>query len=219
MTIYRPTEDKSFNSRSEMFEDIVVSLGGRVAEELMLDDISTGAAGDIQQATSVARAMVTRYGMSEKVGPISFDSGSDSVFIGRDFAQTKGYSEKMAALIDDEVKSIFDEAKALCKQILSEHQDVLTAIAEYLLLNETMEGSDFDYFCEHGELPPKPEPVVVEEPKEALNEELGEPLKETFEKLRETSDNEVIHIVRAEPAADADADEAPAAQDDENETN
>ena len=162
MTIYRPQEDKTFNSRSEMFEDIVVSLGGRIAEKLMLDDISTGASGDIQQATAVARAMVTRYGMSDKVGPISFDSGSDSVFIGRDFAQTKSYSEKMAAIIDDEVKNIFDKASAICENILNEHRDVLTAIAEYLLVHETMEGSDFDYFCDHGELPPKAEPVAQE---------------------------------------------------------
>jgi cell division protease FtsH len=168
MTIYRPQEDKTFNSRNEMFEDIVVSLGGRVAEKLMLDDISTGASGDIQQATSVARAMVTRYGMSDKVGPISFDSGTDSVFIGRDFAQTKGYSEKMAAIIDDEVKRIFDEASALCETILSEHCDVLTAVAEYLLIHETMEGSDFDYFCDHGELPPKVEPVVLEHKEEPV---------------------------------------------------
>ena len=118
MTVYRPQEDKSFNSKSEMFERIVSALGGRVAEKLMLDDISTGASGDIQQATAIARAMVTKYGMSDRLGPISFDSSDHSIFIGRDFGSTKSYSEKVAAEIDDEVKRIFDEATAKCEGIL-----------------------------------------------------------------------------------------------------
>jgi len=108
---------------------------------------------DIQQATAIARAMVTQYGMSEKLGPISFDSSGSSVFIGRDFAQTKAYSEKVAAEIDDEIKSIFDEAMALCEQILTEHADLLVKTAEYLLEHEVMDGNVFAYLCEHGELP------------------------------------------------------------------
>ena len=150
MTIYRPQEDKTFNSKSEIFERIVSALGGRTAEKLMLDDISTGASGDIQQASALARAMVTRYGMSDKLGPISFDSSDHSVFIGRDFAQTKAYSEKIAAEIDDEVRSIFTRAEKICEDILAEHRDILIATAEYLLENETMDGNDFDYLCEHG---------------------------------------------------------------------
>lgn len=153
MTVYRPQEDKVFRSKSDMFEDIVACLGGRVAEQLMLDDISTGASGDIQQATSVARAMVTQYGMSEKLGPISFDESGHSVFIGRDFGQTKSYSEKIAAEIDDEIKSIFDQAYKRCEDILKAHKEQLIATAEYLLENETMEGDMFNYLCEHGHLP------------------------------------------------------------------
>ncbi|MGN1001380.1 MAG: ATP-dependent zinc metalloprotease FtsH [Oscillospiraceae bacterium] len=159
-TLFRPQEDlENFKSRSEMFENIVMSLGGRIAEKLFLDDISTGASGDIQQATNLARAMVTQYGMSEKLGPISFDSSSHSIFIGRDFGQTKSYSEETAAIIDEEVKRIFDEAAEKCEQILTEHKDTLIAVAEYLLEHETMEGDEFNYFCDHGCLPPpKPEP-------------------------------------------------------------
>ena len=160
-TLFRPQEDlENFNSRSELFENIVMSLGGRIAEKLFLDDISTGASGDIQQATNLARSMVTKYGMSEKLGPISFDSADHSIFIGRDFGQTKSYSEETAALIDEEVKRIFDEAAALCEQILTEHKDLLVGVAEYLLIHESMEGADFNYYCEHGELPPKKDPTI-----------------------------------------------------------
>jgi len=166
-TLFRPQEDKSFKARSEMIADIVVSLGGRAAEKIFLDDISTGASGDIQQATSVARNMVTVYGMSEKLGPISYDSAGQSIFIGRDFGQTKSYSEETAALIDAEVKGIFDEAMAKAEAILREHADILVAVAEYLLANETMDGDDFAYFCEHKSLPPLPEKSEAEQPVEA----------------------------------------------------
>ena len=153
MTVYRPQEDKSYRSRSDMFERIVTAMGGRVAEKLHMDDISTGAVSDIQQATAIARAMVTQYGMSERLGPISFDSSGSSVFIGRDFAQTKAYSEKIAAEIDDEIKRIFDEAMVLCEKILKEHEDIVLKTAEYLLEHEVMDGNVFAYLCEHGELP------------------------------------------------------------------
>ena len=157
-TLFRPQEDlENCKSRSEMFETIVMSLGGRIAEKLFLDDISTGASGDIQQATQLARAMVTQYGMSEKLGPIQYDSSGHSIFIGRDFGQMKSYSEETAALIDEEVKHIFDEASAACEKLLEEHRETLIAVAEYLLEHETMDGADFNYFCEHGELPPKEE--------------------------------------------------------------
>jgi len=150
MTVFRPQEDKDYTSRSEMFERIVSSLGGRVAERLFLDDISTGASSDIQSATALARSMVMKYGMSDRIGPISFDDSSRSLFIGRDFSQTKSYSEKTAAAIDDEVKCIFDEASELCEEILTEHRDIVIATAVYLIENETMDGEDFKYFCEHG---------------------------------------------------------------------
>jgi len=155
MTIYRPQEDKDYTSRSEMFERIVSALGGRVAERLFLDDISTGASSDIQSASALARSMVMKYGMSDKIGPISFEDSSHSVFIGRDFSQTKSYSEKTAAAIDDEVKLIFDEASELCEEILTEHRDIVIATANYLIEHETMDGEDFRYFCAHGGIMPE----------------------------------------------------------------
>lgn len=155
-TLFRPQEDlENFKSREEMFENIVMSLGGRIAEKLFLDDISTGASGDIQQASSIARDMVTKYGMSERLGPISYDSSGHSIFIGRDFGQTKSYSEETAGIIDEEVKAIFDKASALCEQILTEHANQLRDIAEYLLVHETMEADEFNYFFDYGEFMPE----------------------------------------------------------------
>ena len=154
-TLFRPQEDlENFKSRSEMFENIVMALGGRVAEKLFLDDISTGASGDIQQASAIARDMVMKYGMSEKLGPISYDTSGHSIFIGRDFGQTKSYSEETAGIIDEEVKRIFDEAFAMCEKILTDHADQLRAIAEYLLEHETMEAEEFNYYFDHGEFMP-----------------------------------------------------------------
>ncbi len=165
ITVTRPQEDRSFQSKKHMFENIVFALGGRMAEKLMLDDISTGASQDIMQASSIARAMVTKYGMSDKLGPISFDDSSHSVFIGRDFSQTKSYSEKTAALIDDEVKQIFDEAMIKCEEILTEHKNILTSTAEYLLEYETMDGEDFAWLCDHnGEKPPRKSPPISSVP-------------------------------------------------------
>lgn len=156
-TLFRPQEDlENFKSREEMFENIVMALGGRIAEKLFLDDISSGASGDIQQASSIARDMVMKYGMSERLGPISYDSSDHSIFIGRDFGQTKSYSEETAAIIDEEVKKIFDRAGEKCEEILSEHAAQLRDIAEYLLEHETMEAEEFNYYFEHGEFMPVP---------------------------------------------------------------
>ena len=154
-TLFRPQEDlENFKSRAEMYESIIMALGGRIAEKLFLDDISTGASADIHQATSTARDMVMRYGMSEKLGPISFDSSDHSIFIGRDFGTTKSYSEETAAVIDEEVKAIFDKASKECEAILSEHAEQLKAIAEYLLEHETIDAESFNYYFEHGEFLP-----------------------------------------------------------------
>ena len=154
-TLMRPQEDlENFTSRAEMYEQIVMSLGGRMAEKLFLDDISTGASADIQQATKLARDMVTRYGMSDRLGPILYDSSDHSIFIGRDFGTTKSYSEETAGVIDEEVKAIFDRAAADCERILTEHREQLVAVAEYLLVHETMEGEEFNYYFEHGEFMP-----------------------------------------------------------------
>ena len=171
-TLFRPQDDKSFRSRTEMMENIVVALGGRIAEKIFLDDISTGASGDIQQATQIVRNMVTVYGMSDRLGPISFDSSGHSIFIGRDFGQTKSYSEETAAVIDEEVKRIFDEASLQCEEILRAHADVLVALAEYLLINETIDGDDFRYFCDHKCMPPTPEKA------EAAKTDDAEPAKD-----------------------------------------
>ena len=160
-TWYRKAEDaEDFTSRGEMFDSIVSALGGRIAEQLFLEDISTGASGDIQQATNIARDMVMKYGMSEKLGPISFDDSSHSIFIGRDFGTTKSYSEETAATIDEEVKHIFDQAYAKCEALLREHADLLTGLAEYLLIHETIEGDDFRYYCEHGVMPVHPDDTI-----------------------------------------------------------
>ena len=155
-TLFRPQEDlENFTSKEELFENIVVALGGRTAEKLFLDDISTGASGDIQQASAQARDMVMKYGMSEKLGPILYDTSGHSIFIGRDFGQTKSYSEETAALIDEEVKAIFDEASARCEKILTEHAEQLRGLAEYLLEHETIEAEEFNYYFEHGEFMPE----------------------------------------------------------------
>jgi len=159
MTVYRPQEDKDYTSRSEMFERIVSALGGRVAEKIFLDDISTGAATDIKVSSSLARSMVMKYGMSDNIGPISFDDSSHSVFIGRDFSQTKSYSEKTAAAIDDEVKAIFDSANQICEEIITENRELVVATAEYLLAHESMDGDEFKAFVENGGvMPEKKEP-------------------------------------------------------------
>ena len=155
-TLFRPQEDyDDFRSREEMFESIVMALGGRVAEKLFLDDISNGASGDIQQASSIARDMVMKYGMSDRLGPISYDTSGHSIFIGRDFGQTKSYSEETAGIIDEEVKAIFDKAAALCEQILTEHANQLRDLAEYLLVHETMEADEFNYYFDYGEFMPE----------------------------------------------------------------
>ena len=143
-TMYRPTEDKSFMSRTEMVENIVSLLGGRVAEKLILDDISTGASNDIERATKIARAMVTKYGMSDRVGTITLGQNQEEVFLGRDFAQAKEYSEETAGIIDEEVKSIIDAAYKKAESILREHIDKLHRVAGVLLEKEKIDGEEFD---------------------------------------------------------------------------
>ena len=144
MTISLPTEDRSYQSKRYMEEQIVSLLGGRVAEKLMLGDISTGASNDIQRASQIARKMVSVYGMSDRLGSISFESGHDEIFIGRSMAQAKPYSEQVAAQIDEEVKSIVDAAYERCEDILSRDQKHLIAVAEFLLAHETMSAEEFE---------------------------------------------------------------------------
>ena len=143
-TMYRPTEDKSFISKTYMEETIVSLLGGRVAEALILDDVSTGASNDIERATKMARSMVTVYGMSDRLGTIMFDGDQGEVFLGRDLAQSKTYSEETAAIIDEEVKRIIDTAYDKAKKILSSNIDKLHIVAGILLEKEKIDGEEFD---------------------------------------------------------------------------
>ena len=143
-TMYRPTEDKSFMSKTEMEENIVSLLGGRVAEQLILNDISTGASNDIERASKIARDMVTKYGMSTRIGAIMYGSGQEEVFLGRDFTQSKNYSEETAGIIDEETKKIIDTAYERAKNILTEHIDKLHAVAGVLLEKEKIDGDEFD---------------------------------------------------------------------------
>ena len=143
-TMYRPAEDKSFMSKSEMEENIVSLLGGRVAEQLVLGDISTGASNDIERASKIARSMVTKYGMSDVVGAIMFGSGQEEVFLGRDFAQHKDVSEQTAAVIDAEVKNIIDTAYRKAVDILNENMNKLHDVANVLLEREKIDGEEFE---------------------------------------------------------------------------
>ena len=143
-TMYRPTEDKSFMSKTAMEEQIISLLGGRVAEALILNDISTGASNDIERASQIARSMVTVYGMSSRLGTIMYGQGQGEVFLGRDLAQTKNYSEETAAIIDEEVKAIIDKAYNTAKQILAANIDKLHIVAGILLEKEKIDGEEFD---------------------------------------------------------------------------
>ena len=152
MTISLPDHDQNYASRNQMFEEIVSFLGGRIAEDLELDDISTGASNDIQRATGIARDMAAKYGMSSKLGTVSYESGSE-IFVGRDYEKTKSYSERIAGEIDGEVKAIVDEAYAKCRAILEEHRDQLRAVAAFLLEHDTMNRDQFLACMEGREIP------------------------------------------------------------------
>ena len=143
MTISLPREDRAYLSKRELEERIAVCLGGRVAEQLVLNDISTGASSDIQKASQTARAMVTKYGMSERLGTIAYGNENDEVFIGRTMAQARTYSEEVAGQIDEEVKAIVDRAYARCEEILTRRRQELELTARYLLVHETMSGEIF----------------------------------------------------------------------------
>ena len=147
-TMYRPTEDKSFVSKTEMLENIVSLLGGRVSEELVLGDISTGASNDIERATQIAKAMCTKYGMSDRIGTITLGSDQEEVFLGRDFTQGKAYSEETAGVIDEEIKKIIDAAYEEAKAILIRNRDKLDQVAAVLIEKEKITGEEFDKIFE-----------------------------------------------------------------------
>ena len=143
-TMPLPEKDEMFNTKGQMLQNIVVSLGGRVAEELVIGDVTTGASQDIKQATSIARAMVTKYGMSEKVGLINYDADGDEVFIGRDLAHTRAYGEEVASVIDQEVKNIIDGAYQEAKRLLRDNESVLHACAALLIEKEKIGRMEFE---------------------------------------------------------------------------
>jgi len=149
-TLHLPTEDKFYMSKGEMEDRMVILLGGRVAEQISLDDISTGASNDLERATNIARQMVTKYGMSDRLGPVVFGSGQDEVFLGRDFAVSRNYSEKIAAAIDEEIRNFIDKAAARAKEILERRRAVLDKVAQALLEKEKISGEEFEALCNEG---------------------------------------------------------------------
>lgn len=191
-TMHVPEKDRSFVSKTYMEENIVVLLGGRVAEKLVLDDISTGASNDIERATNVARDMVTRYGFSEKLGPILYGSAEHEVFLGRDYSQGKNYSENVASEIDAEIREIIETAYEKAKDILTVHRDLLERCAQYLMKNEKIDGPVF-YKLMAGEISVDGDEIALKsensEPTEIKAEEKPE---ETVseDKSEEKNDNE-----------------------------
>ena len=150
-TMPLPEKDEMFNTKGKMLQNIIVSLGGRVAEELIFDDITTGASQDIKQATATARDMVTKYGFSDRLGLINYaSSDEDEVFIGRDLAHTRPYGEDIATAIDEEVKNIIDDCYAQAKKIISEHMDVLEKSSELLLEKEKVTREEFEALFDNG---------------------------------------------------------------------
>lgn len=157
-TMYLPEKDRSYVTKGEMFEDIVSSLGGRVAEQLILDDISTGASNDLQQATNIARQMITKYGFSERLGPVVYGTSQEETFLGRDLGQGKGYSETTAAEIDSEMRDIIDEAYETCRRTLTEHIDQLHALAQALMEREKLNEKEFNAVMAGETLPSREDP-------------------------------------------------------------
>ena len=150
-TMSLPTEDRSYKLRGDMLDDLVVLLGGRVAESLVLGDVSTGASNDLERATEIARDMVTRYGMSSRIGPVSFKSGSHEIFLGRDYGTASNYSEATATEIDEEISSLIKEAYSRCENILNEHMDKMHELASYLIKYEKINEADFKKLIEGSE--------------------------------------------------------------------
>lgn len=170
-TMSLPEHDKSYMNKTEMYENIVTLLGGRVAEKLILDDISTGASNDLERATSIARNMVTRYGFSEKLGPMVYGNDQSEVFLGRDFNSNRNYSENVAAEIDAEMREIIEGGYQKSKDILEEHMDQLHLLAKYLMKFEKIDSNDFEILMK-GEMDPK---VFENSPEDTKTEENSEP--------------------------------------------
>ena len=183
-TLYTPEKDEIHMMKSRMLDDIVSLLGGRVAEKIIFGDISTGASNDIQRASEIARKMITKYGMSEKLGPIAFGSGNDEVFLGKDYNHMRNYSESVAAVIDQEVEKIISEAYARTEKILTEHVDQLHLLAETLVKLEKINEEEFNSLMETGKLPESKE-ESVEKAEEKLTVEEADVTVETTENSTE----------------------------------
>ena len=192
-TMYLPEKDPSYVTKTAMSENIVCLLGGRVAEQLVLDDISTGASNDLERATATARAMVTRYGFSERLGPVVYGTDPGETFLGRDFGQGRGYSENIAAEIDNEIRDIVDESYETARRILTEHMDQLHTVAAVLMEREKISGDEFKTLMEGGKLPPF---------------DLGS--GKTAAQTPATPAQDTAPAAPAQPEADAPAPEAPA---------
>lgn len=194
LTVCRPETDDNHVTKGKMYQDIIMTMGGRVSEALSFDDVCTGASGDIQQATKRARAMVTQYGFSEKLGPVQYGGGNNEVFLGRDYGHTTDYSESTAALIDEEVKGIITKAYKECETLLKEHYDKVKELSEYLIEYEKIDGNDFEKLMK-GELKwekneKKPEDKA-DETEEKTEETKAEAEVKTEEKSEDkTEDNE-----------------------------
>ena len=198
-TMYLPEKDRSYVTKGEMFEDIVSSLGGRVAEQLILDDISTGASNDLQQATNIARQMITKYGFSERLGPVVYGTSQEETFLGRDLGQGKGYSETTAAEIDSEMRDIIDEAYETCRRTLTEHIDQLHALAQALMEREKLNEKEFNAVMAGETLPQREDPDA----KPAEDQPAVQPVEQA-----ETA--EAAEPAEAAEAVDAAPQEAPA---------
>ena len=178
-TLYRPDEDSSHMLKSAMLDRIVTAMGGRVAEQITFGDVSTGASQDISHSSEIARSMVTKYGMSEKLGPVLYGKDTDEVFLGMDYSHSKNYSETYATTIDDEIKRIMTECYAKCENILTEHNDKLTLIAETLVKDEKISGEMFLKLMDENY---NPEEEIAED----VNEEVVEEITETTENTENT---------------------------------
>ncbi len=206
-TMYLPEKDRSYVTKGEMFEDIVSSLGGRVAEQLILDDISTGASNDLQQATNIARQMITKYGFSERLGPVVYGTSQEETFLGRDIGQGKGYSETTAAEIDGEMRDIIDEAYETCRRTLTEHIDQLHVLAQALMEREKLNEQEFNTIMAGGKLPPR----EGEEPAQTVQAETAEQA-EAAEPAEQAQPAEPAQQAEQMPV-DAPAEETPKAED------
>ena len=212
-TMYLPEKDRSYVTKGEMFEDIVSSLGGRVAEQLILEDISTGASNDLQQATNIARQMITKYGFSERLGPVVYGTSQEETFLGRDLGQGKGYSETTAAEIDGEMRDIIDEAYETCRRTLTEHLDQLHALAKALMEREKLNEQQFNTIMAGGTLPPL-EDVDAGQPEQTVQP--AQPV-ETAEKAETAEHAEQAET--AEQPTGQQSEQAPAPEQDAPEAN